>query len=466
MTPSAPHTWSIRRRVLAWLLAGMVLVFTANLVSSYYGNRDAVDSAHDRLLLASASAIAERTAVDGSTLKVDLPYAALDMLASTAQDRVFYAVLAPDGTVVTGYSDIPQPTNTGRGKTNREPWFYNAFYKGASVRIVEFHSYISSSKLSGYASIRVAQTRGEREALTLTLLRQSAVWTLLIAVSGAVAAWLGISIGLRPLDRLREALGRRSSEDVRPILHEVPTEFTPLVGSLNDMLQRIDYGFKAMRRFISDASHQLKTPLAGLQAQTEMALRETDVDAIRDSLAKVDISARRTSRLARQLLSHAQATEMKTNFNTVDLAQIARETVSMMDSQARTKQIDLGYEGDSKASVLGDHMLLGELAMNLTDNAIRYSPPRSLVTLAVKRTGTTVSFCVQDQGPGIPAESREDVFERFVRLPGMEIEGCGLGLTIVREIASRHDGHVTLGDAPSGGLRVRVDFPAVMDGED
>ena len=131
-----------------------------------------------------------------------------------------------------------------------------------------------------------------------------------------------------------------------------------------------------------------------------------------------------------------------------------------MDSQARTKNIDLGYDGDGRVPVRGDHTLLGELAMNLTDNAIRYSPPNGVVTLFVRRNGAGVSFGVDDEGPGIPPESRDEVFERFVRLPGSQVEGCGLGLAIVREIAGRHDGRVVLEQSPGGGLRARVDLPA------
>ena len=459
MTARTPHTWSIRRRVLAWLFAGMALVFTANLVSGYYGNRDAADSAYDRLLLASASAIAERTALGEQGLRVDLPYVALDMLASTAQDRVFYAVSGPDGDVVTGYQNLPAPPK-GRGDSSPpNPQFYNAVYKGAPVRIVALRSFVSSSNLSGYAMVRVAQTRGEREALALGLLRQGAIWALLIAVSGGFAAWLGISIGLRPLDRLGAALGRRSPEAVRPVLHDVPTEFVPLVGAVNGMLLRIDTGLSAMRRFISDASHQLKTPLAGLQAQTEMALRETDPEAVHESLAKVALSARRTSRLAQQLLSHARAVEPSGDIHDVDLAQLARDTVSTFNPQARAKNIDLGYEGDESALLPGNATLLGEVMTNLADNALHYSPAQTMVTLSVRHVDGCLSFTIDDEGGGIPVDRREEVFERFVRLPGSQGEGCGLGLAIVREIAANHGARVVLEDAEGGGLRVRIDFP-------
>ena len=452
------HTWSIRRRVLAWLFLAMALVFSANLLSSYYGNIEAADSAYDRLLLASASAIAERTVLREAGLHVDIPYVALDMLASTAQDRVFYAVSAPDGKVVTGYEDLPPPERTN-GDIPQDPVFYNSFYKQASVRIVALRSFVSGDNLSGYVTIQVAQTRGDRDGLTYSLLQQSALWMLVIAIAGAISAWFGVSIGLRPLARLREALGRRSPDDVRPILHDEPNEFKPLVGAINDMLYRLDGGLRSMRNFISDASHQLKTPLASLQAQSEMALRETDPDDIREALVKVNKSAQRTSRLAQQLLSHARATETSQAFAALNLAQLVREIIEILLPQAVAKNIDLGYKGDQRAPLRGDGKLIGELILNLADNAINYSPDGSMVTLCVRTEEGAMCLIVEDDGPGIPEENRQGVFERFSRLQNSPTEGCGLGLAIVREIADRHGATVTLGDAPRGGLRVEVAFP-------
>jgi len=451
-------TWSIRRRVLAWLFLAMALVFSANLLSSYYGDIEAADSAYDRLLLASASAIAERTVLREVGLHVDIPYVALDMLASTAQDRVFYAVSAPDGKVVTGYEDLPLPTRTN-GDIPQGPVFYNSFYKQASVRIVALRSFVSGDNLSGYVTIQVAQTRGDRDGLSNSLLRRSALWMLVIAIAGAFSAWFGVSIGLRPLVRLREALGRRSPDDVRPILHDEPNEFKPLVGAINDMLYRLDGGLSSMRNFISDASHQLKTPLASLQAQSEMALRETDPDEIREALIKVNKSAQRTSRLAQQLLSHARATETSQAFADLALAQLVRETIEILLPQADAKHIDLGYKGDQRARMWGDGRLISELILNLADNAINYSPNGSMVTISVRTEEGAMCLIVEDDGPGIPEESRQSVFERFIRLQNSPTEGCGLGLAIVREIADRHEATITLDDTPRGGLRVEVAFP-------
>ncbi len=458
MSVKLAPTWSIRQRVLAWLFVAMALVFSANLLSSYYSNIEAADTAYDRLLLASASAIAERTVLREDGLHVDVPYVALDMLASTAQDRVFYAVSAPDGRVVTGYDDLPLPERRD-GRAPLDPVFYNAVFKQASVRIVALRSFVSGRNLSGYVTIQVAQTRRDRDGLTYSLLRQSALWMLVIAITGAIAAWFGVSIGLRPLARLREALGRRSPDDVRPVLHDVPNEFKPLVGAINGMLYRLEDGLNSMRNFISDASHQLKTPLASLQAQSEMALRETDPDGVRHALVKVNESAKRTSRLVQQLLTHARATGVSEDFADLNLVQLVRETIEILLPRAIAKNIDLGYEGDERAPMFGDRALIGELILNLADNAIKYSPAGSIITVGVRVEEGAMRLILEDDGPGIREEDRQGVFERFVRLQNSPAEGCGLGLAIVREIASRHGATVTLGDAHEGGLRVEVVFP-------
>ncbi len=459
MSVGLATTWSIRWRVMTWLFVAMALVFSANLLSSYYSNIEAADTAYDRLLLASASAIAERTVVRGDGLHVDIPYVALDMLASTAQDRVFYAVSGPDGKVVTGYDDLPLPESSD-AEPPQEPVFYNAVFKQASVRIVALRSFVSGRNLSGYVTIQVAQTRRDRDGLTYSLLRQSAMWMLIIAVAGAIAAWFGVSIGLRPLVLLREALGRRSPDDVRPVLHDVPIEFKPLVGAINGMLYRLDGGLSSMRNFISDASHQLKTPLASLQAQSEMALRETDPDDVRKALVKVNSSAKRTSRLVQQLLSHARATGVSEAFTEMNPVQLVRETIEILLPRAIAKNIDLGYEGDERASMFGDRALIGELILNLADNAIKYSPAGSIITVGVRVEEGTMRLIVEDDGPGIREQDRDSVFDRFVRLQNVPAEGCGLGLAIVREIANRHGATVTLGDAQEGGLHVEVVFPA------
>jgi two-component system sensor histidine kinase TctE len=460
MTLTSNHIWSIRRRVLAWLAGVMGLVFLANLGSSYVATRRAADSAFDSLLLASASAIAERTSIRKNAVYSDIPYAALDMLASTAQDQVYYAVSAPDGGLVTGYEQLPKVTGPDGGKGEMAgPRFFDAEFRGALVRMVELRAFVAGGNRSGFVTVRVAQTRGERDAVVFGLLRQNALWMLVFFLTVGSAAWLGISYGLRPLDRLRDAIGRRSPDDVRPLRHDVPEEFGPMIEALNGMLRRLDDGMSSMRRFISDASHQLKTPLASLQAQTELALREKDDKALRKSLKKVNRGIVRTSRLAQQLLSHARTTHPAGPFRRVDMAAMAREIISIVHTEAVSKTIDLGYEGAATAFLEGDRTLLGEMLLNLLDNAVKYCPEKSVITLSVTKTSDTLQVVVEDNGPGIPARYHSTIFDRFTRLPGSSADGCGLGLAIVLETVNAHHGKVELDEGDTGGLRVRISLP-------
>ncbi len=459
MKAQANYTWSIRQRVLAWLIAVMGLVFIANLASSYFATRQAADSAFDSLLLASASAIAERTMVRNNSIYTDIPYAALNMLASTAQDQVFYAISAPDGTLVTGYGQLTKIAAPGNPARGLAPRFFNAEFKGVLIRMVELHAFVTGGNLSGYVTVRVAQSRGERDAVVFSLLRQNALWMLVFITAVGIAAWMGISYGLRPLDKLRAAIGRRSPEDVRPLRHKVPEEFSPMVEALNSMLARLDEGMSSMRRFISDASHQLKTPLASLQAQTELALRERDDAAMRAALKKVNQGINRTSRLAQQLLSHARATHPAGALAKFDLAALAREVIGIVHARAVERNIDLGYEGAESCPLFGDRTLLGEMLLNLLDNALKYTPSGAVITVFIAKHENSVRLVVEDNGPGIPERFRVSVFDRFSRLPGSRADGCGLGLSIVREIVLRHKGEVGLARGAQGGLKVIIDLP-------
>jgi two-component system, OmpR family, sensor histidine kinase TctE len=455
--------WSIRRRILAWFFVSMVAVLAANMVATYYRYSEAADTAFDRLLFASASSMSESIGLAGGKLHVDIPYIALDMLASTAHDKVFYAVKGPDGKVVTGYEGIPAPRfQSGGGRASVS--YYNGTYKGAFVRIVALKSFVLSRDVSGYATITVAQTRGDRDELVFSLMRQSATWMLVISLVGAITAWLGVSLGLRPLDKLRHSLGERSPDDVSPVVYDVPNEFRPLVESINSMLKRIDVGLQSMQSFVSDASHQLKTPLASLLVQSEMALRETDRDSIRSALEKVNLSVRRTSRLAQQLLSHARVTQGGRQFAPLDLAALVRDTINLVLVYAHSREIDLGYEGPDSVMMNGDRVQLGELILNLVDNAMKYSPLGSVITVSIEQLENSLRLTVVDDGPGIPVEERESVFERFVRKDTSGADGVGLGLSIVSSAVNGHDATIKLDDAPDGGLKVDVEFPGKLTG--
>ena len=457
------RSWSLRRRLLAWLVLPLLVLSAVMLVEAFVRARDAADSAYDRLLLASALAIADRVVVEGGELDVDLPYVALEMLSSTAQDRVFYRVTGPGETFVTGYSDLPVlPLENGLAAD--EPVFYDAAYRGEQVRVAILPRRVSEAGVSGMFLVQVAQTRGERDRLTRELVVGSATRFALLLAVVALVGWFAISRGLAPLARLDGAIRARSRTDLSPLEQEVPSEVRHLVGAINQLLGRLGTNIDAMQRFVADASHQLRTPLAALKTQTELALREDDPDAVRGALTRVHASTRRTSRLANQLLSLARVAngaQATLPSEPVDLGAIGRRVAADRVGDAMQRGIDLGFEGATEQSILiGDPTLIEELVRNLVDNALRYCSTGARVTVRVGGAGDGAALEVEDDGPGIPADGRARVFERFYRLPGAPTEGCGLGLAIVREVAESHGGTVTLGEGADGrGLNVRVQFP-------
>ncbi|MGQ9368343.1 sensor histidine kinase [Azospirillum sp. ST 5-10] len=454
------RAWSLRRRLLLWLLAPMLVLCGAMLVDSHIGALEAADRAYDRLLAASALAIAERIIIGDEGPEVDLPYVALEMLGSTAQDRVYYRITGPDGRVVTGYPDLPEPT---AARTALEPTFFDETYRGETVRMAVLEQPVLSNGAGGRFVVAVAQTRGERNRLAEALVLRSAErYGLLIAVTGIVA-WVAVTRGLAPLHRLRDAIRARAPDDLAPLRSDVPGEVSDLVGAINQFMARLGASLAAMERFIADASHQLRTPLASLRTQAELALRAGGEAELRDAVGRMLVSTRRTSRLAAQLLTHARATGggSEDSWQTLDLAAVVADVARGCVPAAAARDVDLGVErADTGATVAGDEVLLREMTKNLIDNAVRHGRAGGVVNLRTERAdGGWVRLEVEDDGPGIAEAERARVFERFYRIPGSG-EGSGLGLAIVRQIAARHGGRVTLGTGRGGhGLLVRVDLP-------
>jgi signal transduction histidine kinase len=288
---------------------------------------------------------------------------------------------------------------------------------------------------------------------------------LLVALA-AVGVWYGVGRGLAPLDRLRAEVGRRSDQDLSSLeAQRVPREVRPLVDAINALLARLDSALAAHRRFVANAAHQLRTPLAGLDAQAELALRESEPEAVRRSLEQVHQAAGRAARLVSQLLSLARLEPRSgrpLQVEPLDLNELARDTTARWVPPALARGIDLCFESNgAQAKALGDRLLLEELLGNLLDNAVRYTPSKGEVTVRVQRSGRGIELSVEDNGPGIPEDERDKVLERFKRgSTGLQTSGSGLGLAIVREIAVTHGAEIRLEAGKHGrGTRVSVAFP-------
>jgi two-component system sensor histidine kinase TctE len=278
--------------------------------------------------------------------------------------------------------------------------------------------------------------------------------------------WLALARGIAPLNELQQRIRRRDSNDLSPIdERDAPEEVSPLVRAINDLLARLDQSIGAQKHFLADAAHQLKTPLAGLRTQAELAQREIDAGehdpkSLKRSLQQIAHSSQSAAHMVNQLLAMARAEnkEHAAQHQAVNLARLATETVRDFVPRALEKGIDLGYEGPEtgrgaggtpRAAVVGHGVLLRELIRNLVDNALQYTPAGGTVTVRIVDDpfGQVVVLQVEDSGPGIPAAEREQVFRPFYRALGTNVDGSGLGLAIVREIAVQHGAEVTLEDA-------------------
>ncbi|HXN56292.1 MAG TPA: sensor histidine kinase [Myxococcales bacterium] len=455
---------SLRYQLLLWLLIPLAGLCLVGATLARLTVRGAIDAAYDKSLHAAALAISEHLRMEGQRPQVDIPPVALEMLDTVDQDRVFYSVSyrSADGrsVFITGYDDLPRPPDAAaaRGKA-----FYDADYRGDRIRVAALYTAMPADPPLLVVT-QVAETVRGRTGLIQTILAQAMGQQLFLLVFGGVIVWIGVTRGLAPLRDLSNEVARRTASDLEPLPpHHAPEEVSPLIAAIDQLMSRVRDAIALQRRFIADASHQLRTPLAVLRTQAESALREQEPAAVREALAHLRDHSQATSHLASQLLSLARAepaAELPVEAELVDLVSVAREACTALVPEALSRRVDLGFEEEGPAPIRAQALLVRELIGNLVDNALRYAP-RGTITVRVARPGPAfVSLVVEDDGPGIPPEERGRVFDRFYRIRGTQGDGAGLGLAIVREIARRHGGTVSLADGPGGkGLRVEVRFP-------
>jgi two-component system sensor histidine kinase TctE len=310
--------------------------------------------------------------------------------------------------------------------------------------------------------ILVGETRNKRKILSKEILIGFVVPQLLIIILAATLVVFAVRKGLAPLEPLRVAVARCTHSELKSLdAREAPSELQPFINEINFLVGRLQNAILAQQRFIADAAHQLRTPLAGLAAQTDLAIAQKNSPQTDHALVQIKKASSNLNHLVKQLLSLARnefGTEKSLNLEVVDLVAIARDTTMEWISTANKRGIDLGLSGNSlKVEVNGDKVRIREMLDNLIDNALRYCPFGSQVTVSVNQDRT---LCVEDNGPGIRPEERERIFERFHRLPESEMEGSGLGLAIVKEIAQMHGGYVRVADGAGGrGASFQVFFP-------
>jgi two-component system sensor histidine kinase TctE len=455
---------SLRGELLAWLGLPLLLLWALSVYTHYQSGLAAANQAYDRSLLASARTVAERLVVRQQHLEVDVPWVVLDSFERNMNDQLFYQVISPQGKTLSGYDDMPPIPPASKMSTAYPALvhFYDGRYHQHRIRVAALWQPVSEAGVEGMALVLVAETINSRQEFASRLMR-----TALISQSGLVLmtlllASLMLRRVLRPLRRLSRIVLQRDGGELTPLPSLPWSELQPLIIAFNRYLERLRGLLARQDRFSADAAHQLRTPLTILKTQVSVALNsdrpeqwQESLLGMRHTLDETILLTDRLLQLARIKARHGEDKPMAR----VDLAAIVREACFSRYPAARTRQLDLGYEGEECHKVVGDGVLLGELCANLLDNAIKYTPHNGVVTARV----TPGKLEIEDSGPGIEDASQAKALQPFQRLDNVGMQpGAGIGLALVQDICAWHGATMQLDRSPQlGGLRVTVLFTSV-----
>ena len=447
------------------MLAPLLFVWPLSIAFTHYFANNVANFPYDQSLREHVSAIARQVKLVNGKPVLSLPASTRALLRADETDNVYFHVIS-HGKLLAGDSELPIPrTEIDSSIQAGDIYLRDLDSNGQDLRIA--YTYVSDGNMphERWILVEVAETTEKRTQLANKIVASVILPQFVIIPLAVMLVWFGLSRGLRPLTRLRKTIEAREPADLSPIAtRRVPEELEPLVEAFNEMLERMKKNVEGQQRFVADAAHQMRTPLTGLKTQAQFAIRETDPEALRHALRQIATGVDRAARMVNQLLTLARAEGSEIaqqNHEPLDLSLLAREVVEDWVMQAIEKGIDLGYETSGNAMVFGNPVLLHELAKNLIDNALRYTPSGGKVTCRVSSTHSTCLLEVEDDGVGLTEAQAEMVFERFYRVDDAGTEGSGLGLAIVQEIAAQHEASATL--RPNSGARgatARVAFPA------
>jgi two-component system sensor histidine kinase TctE len=475
---------SLFGEILDWMLAPLLLLWPMSIAITYLVAKSIANQPFDDALEDRVTVLSQQIRTVSGQPVVQLPGSARDVLRADDVDSVYFQISDAVGGHIDGDRDLPRPRNVNADERARSGAvvFRNDSIHGVPVRVA--YSFVNLDPLrersadapaaSGLALVQVAETLDKRAHLANEIIKGVILPQFIILPVILALVWFALSRGLTPLAELQERIRARPQDDLSPIdPRQVPEEISPLVGSFNDMLERLAQTVEMQKRFIADAAHQMKTPLAGMRMQSELALRQVDPGEIHRSLEQLAKSSESATRLVNQLLALARAENQPhagLAFEEIDLVQLARATVQDWVQASFAHGIDLGFEHPEglqarQLQIAGNALMLRELLSNLIDNALRYTPQGGSVTVRVRRDGEHALLEVEDTGPGIAPSERAHVFERFYRILGSNVQGSGLGLAIVREIAQQHCAEIDIFNNPRShvpkfpGCLFRLTFP-------
>lgn len=456
--------YSLKRQLLLWLLIPQLVLWLAGALLSFQVASHFANEVIDNSLLQLADSLARQVHVEDDKVVARYPEATHLLLDAPQDDQLLYAISGPDGQKILGnfsFPTSPEPRQT----PGSEPAYRNLMQLPSPVRMVSVYYPLDKT---GQGQTRWIHVEAARSLASRNHLSRQIMLTIALPLGGLLVVmsflvWLGINRGLRPLNGLQRLVEKRTPQDQAPFeLSHAPQELHALAKALTQLLSTTHESVARQRRFIADAAHQLRTPLAGLKSQTELAMRETEPEQLRARLHMVHTSATRSIHLVNQLLTLARSepgTQSGMPRVKVDLARLIRDLTAESVPRALAAGMDLGCDTAlTEAVIEGNSALLRELFVNLVENAIKYIPRGGNITVRLTEDDTRYVVEVEDSGSGIPDDDKPRVFERFYRREQTG-NGCGLGMAIVKEIAERHGGSVTLLDAKPHGLIVHVELP-------
>jgi two-component system, OmpR family, sensor histidine kinase TctE len=442
--------FSLRNQLFRWLLMLLLPLIFISGAAGYFLSSHYINLTYDKSLYRTALALADQVSLEALGAQVNLPQVAKDLLEFDEDDDIYFRILGPNGDLLATHTDLPLPD--AYPKSDQTLYYYTTLNE-EKLRVVIYALPISAEFTPNTANnnvyVMVGETLQKRALMADEILLSMLLPQLLIILLVSALLFFGIKRGLQPLDKLKNELSERNISDLSPIDNsKVPIELQPLLNAFNDLLTRVGGAVSKEQRFITDAAHQLKTPLAGLKTQAELALREKEPSKVAHALSQINQASGNLSHMVNQLLVLSKAEPDGATFlafEPVDLRLLAQEVTVDWVTTALQKNIDLGFSSTLKTALIkGNAALMRELLNNLIDNAIRYTPAGGNITVGIKLDNKQTILTVQDNGIGISRENQSIVFERFYRVLGTQQEGCGLGLTIVQEIAERHGATVSV----------------------
>jgi len=450
---------SLRRRLVVQLIALSAVLAVALYVAVRLGADRASEATLDGILGAATSTIAEELrSVEGGA-EMDLSPGTFSMLAAMGEERIFHRIDI-NGVPVTGYDDLPLPPEA---PTALQPVFYDAVYRDADLRLAAVARSLMIENRAAPVLVIVGQTREAQRAIALDLANRAAALGLAVFLVAVPLSLLAARTLLRPIGRLAEAVGRRGGHDLRPVRHPAPAELMPLVEQLNAFIARLRQTLAQTETFIAEAAHHIRTPLATLRSEAEMALRQAGDEPTRIRLRGMIRATEESARSANQLLDHATVlfrADQKAQ-DRVDLGAMAAALADRFRPTAELKDMEIRLDLPALAlETSGDAVLIEAALRNLIDNAVKYSPEDSTVEIALAVDGGFARLDVRDRGRGLGGETQAALSQRFRRGANAGgVVGSGLGLTIVSETAAAMGGRFALIEREEGGTCATLWFP-------